>query len=95
MNVYEGKTKPGLNSQLLKMSLTLDTDSIKPNQVKLEFIEEERKSLILRNEICTWFNSIVEIEHEHYLLALSHTGDSVIVKDWNVSKRIINEGNGA
>ena len=28
-NVYEGKTKPGMTSQLFTMSLTLDEDPIK------------------------------------------------------------------
>ena len=42
-NVYEGKTKPGTTSQILKMSLTLsalDYDSKEQNKVRLEFIEE-------------------------------------------------------
>ena len=30
-NAYEGKTKPGFVSQLLKMSLTFDKDLVDPN----------------------------------------------------------------
>ena len=87
-NVYEGKTKPGVTSQLLKMSLTVDTDQIKADQVRLEFIEEQKKSLLLRHETIENFNSIVEIGFEHYLLGLGSSADSVIVEDWTVRKRI-------
>ena len=87
-NVYEGKTKPCLTSQLLKMSLTIDKDLIKQNKISLEFIEEHKKSLILRNEMIDFHNSVVEIKFEHYLLGLGWSADSVIVKDWVVCKRI-------
>ena len=87
-NVYKGKTKPGTTSQLLKMSLTFFNDQIEPNQVRLEFIEEQNKSLVLKNEMIEWHNSSVEIGFEHYLIGLAWGADYVIVENWNVCKRI-------
>ena len=87
-NVYEGKSRPDLTSQLLKMSMTLDNDPMKPFKARLEFIEEHKKSLVLRNEMIEWHNSIIEIGYEHYLFGLGWSTDSVIVQDWKVCKRI-------
>ena len=70
------------------MSLTLDEDSIEPNKIRLEFIEEHKKSLVLKNEEIEYYNSVVEIGFEHYLLGLGWSADSVIVEDWIVCKRI-------
>ena len=83
-NVYEGKNKPSVISQLLKMSMTLGTDLIKPDQVRLGFIDERKKSLMLRNEMIEYYDSIVELGYEHYLLGLAWGTESVIVEDWSV-----------
>ena len=40
-----------------------------------------------------WFNNIVEIGYEHFLLGLGWTADSVIIEDWNVCKRVLNADN--
>ena len=87
-NVYEGRSRPGSTSQLFKMSLNLDNDPIEPSQFRLEFIEENVKSLMLRNEIIDYYNSIIEIGFEHYFLGLGWGSYSLIVEDWSVSKRI-------
>ena len=87
--VYEGKTKPGKNSQVLKMSLTFVADLIESNSLRLEFIDEHKKSLVLRNEIPDDYNNFLEIGYEHYLFGLSYSADLVIVEDWKVSKRVI------
>ena len=55
---------------------------------RLEFTEENEKSLILRNEVFEFYNSAVEIDYEHYLFSLGYGADLLIVKDWNVCKRI-------
>ena len=39
-NVYEGSTRPGTNSQILKVSLNFNSGQIGLNQPKLEFIDE-------------------------------------------------------
>ena len=83
-----------MTSQILKMSLTLDNDTIKPIHVRLEFIEEQNKSLMLKDDMFEWYNSIVEIGYEHYLIGLAYSSDSVIVQDWNVRKRIEDVGGG-
>ena len=87
-NVYEGKTKPGLTSQLLKMSVALDYDPSKSNNVRLQLIEEHKKSLILRYEVIEHYNGVVEIGFEHFLIGLMWCGDSLIIEDWSVCKRI-------
>ena len=70
------------------MSVTLKGDLIQPNKIRLEFIEEQKRSLILRNEMIDFHESIVEIGFEHYLLGLGWSADSVIVENWSVCKRI-------
>ena len=78
------------------MSLSIDNDLIKPNNVKLEFIDEHKKSLVLRNEQPCAYNNMLEIGYEHYLLGLAWSPDILIVEDWKVSKRVIakDSGNG-
>ena len=88
-NVYEGKTKPGVTSQLLKMSMTHESDLLQTSTFRLEFIDEQRKSLMLRDEMIEYYNSIAEIGYEHYLIGLAWGADLVIVKDWSVCKRIV------
>ena len=88
-HVYEGKTRPGVRSQLLKMSMTLESDLFETNKFGLEFIDEQKKSLLLRDEIIEFYSSIAEIGYEHYLIVLAWGADLVIVKDWNVYKRIV------
>ena len=50
-NTYEGSNKPGVTSQILKISLNIDNEPAKPFNVRLEFIDEHKKSLTIRNEI--------------------------------------------
>ena len=71
------------------MSMTLESDLFETNEFGLEFIDEQKKSLLLRDEIIEYYNGIAEIGYEHYLIGISFTADLVIVKDWNVYKRIV------
>ena len=61
------------------MALTIFNDSNEPNQVRLEPIDEEKKTLLLRNEIVEYYKSCVEIGYEHYLIGLAFGKDSAIV----------------
>ena len=61
------------------MALTVFNDLNEPSQVRLELVDEKKKTLLLRNEMIEYFNSCVEIGHEHYLIGLGWSTDSVIV----------------
>ena len=61
------------------MALTVFNDSNEPNQVRLEPLDEQKKTLLLRNEIIEYYDSCIEIGHEHYFIGLGWGTDSVIV----------------
>ena len=50
-----------------------------PNEVRLELVDEKKKTLLLRNEIVEYYKSCVEIGYEHYLIGLAFGKDSAIV----------------
>ena len=60
------------------MALTLYNGPNEPNQVRLELVDE-KKTLLLRNEVIEYYKSCVEIGYEHYLIGLAWGTDSVIV----------------
>ena len=71
------------------MSVTFDPDLIESNSFRLEFIDEHKKSLVLRNEFPDAYNGMLEIKYEHYLLGLCFGADLLIIEDWKVSKRVV------
>ena len=93
-NVYEGSTRAGNNSLILKMSLNFNSGQNGSNLPKLEFIDEHNKQLMLRNEFPELYNSMLEIGYEHFMFGLGWSADLLIVEDWKVSKRVVRDSGG-
>ena len=53
------------------MSVTSEPDSNESNSLRLEFIDEHKKSLVLRSEMPEYYNNMLEIGYEHYLFGLA------------------------
>ena len=76
------------------MSVTFDPDLTESNSLRLDFINEHKKSLVLRNELPENYNAMLEIGYEHYLFGLGWTADLLIVEEWKVSKRVVAQDSG-